>query len=214
MRDYNVKMLKAEIIYKCFVLLESGVYKILRMDPTSKIVRKTQKLFTKHKTVLPAAWKYKLTSYYSKPPHLYGLPKIHKPDIPLRPMVSSTDSPCYALAEFLHNTLSHLTVKTCSFVKASEHFIKSIQDINLQIEVYLVSFDVSLFTNVPVEEVLQVIRNRLSTDPFFPERTSLQVEDMMELLDISLTTTYFQSEDKSWEQKDSIAMGNIISGAQ
>jgi hypothetical protein len=45
-----------------------------------------------------------------------------------------------------------------------------------------------------VEEVLQVIRNRLSIDPPFPERSPLQVEGVMELLDIGLTTTHFQFE--------------------
>jgi hypothetical protein len=47
-----------------------------------------------------------------------------------------------------------------------------------------------------VEEVLQVIRNRLNTDTSFPGRSPLQVEDVMELLDICLTTTYFQFEDQ------------------
>jgi hypothetical protein len=66
----------------------------------------------------------------------------------------------------------------------------------LQNENYLVSFDVSLFTNVPVEEVLQIMRNRLSTDSSFPERSPLQFEVVMELLDICLKTTYFQFHDK------------------
>jgi hypothetical protein len=97
-------------------------------------------------------------------------------------------------------------------VKNSEHFIKSIQDINLQNEDYLPSYDVvSLFINIPVEEVLQVIRNRLSADPFFPECTL--VEDEMELLEICLTTTYeyFQFEDKVYQQKGGMAMGDSLS---
>jgi hypothetical protein len=107
-------------------------------------------------------------------------------------LVSSTDSPCYALAQFLHKIPSLLAGNTGSFVKNSEHFIKSIQDINMQREDYLVRYDVvSIFANIPVEEVLQVMRNRLSTDPSFPERSPLQVEDVMELMDICLTTTYF-----------------------
>jgi hypothetical protein len=87
-------------------------------------------------------------------------------------------------------------------VKNSDHFIKLIQGIDLLNEDYLVSFDVvSLFTNVPVEEVLQVIRYRLNTDTSFPGRSPLQVEDVMELMDICLTTTYFQFEDRFYQQK-------------
>jgi hypothetical protein len=86
------------------------------------------------------------------------------------------------------------------------------QEINLQNEDYLVSFDaVSLFTNVPVEEVLQVIRKRLSTNHSFPERSTLQVEDVMELLDICLTATYFQFEDKFYQQKEGMELSPMVS---
>jgi hypothetical protein len=115
-------------------LLESKVYEILHRDPTSQIEKKVQKLLIKHKTVLHAAFKRKLTPCHIKPPHHHGLSKIHKPDIPLRPI----DSPSYALAEFLYE--SPLDGNTGSFMTDSEHFIKSIQDINLQNENYLVKF--------------------------------------------------------------------------
>jgi hypothetical protein len=87
------------------------------------------------------------------------------------------------------------TGNTESFVKNSEYLMKAIQGISLQNENYLVTLDVSLFMNVPVEEVLQIIRNRLNTDPSFLECSPLQVENVMELLDVTLTTTYFKFED-------------------
>jgi hypothetical protein len=173
----------------------------------SQIEKNMRKLLTMHKTVLRAGLKRKLTPYHSKPPHLYRLLKIHKPDIPFRPTVSSNDSPYSALAEFLYKVLSPLASNVDSFMKDSEQFIKLIQDINLQNKDNLVSSDVSLFTNIPVEEVLQVLRNRLNTDLFFP-RTPLQFEDIMGLLDICLTATYFQFEDKFYQQKEGMAMGN------
>jgi hypothetical protein len=55
---------------------------------------------------------------------------------------------------------------------------------------------VSLLINAPVEEVLRFISNALSMDSSFPEHSPLQVEDIMELLDICLATTYFQFEYK------------------
>jgi hypothetical protein len=112
--------------------------------------------------------------------------------------------PCYALAEFLHKILSSLA-GSMDTMKNSEHFIEVIQEINLQNEDYLVSFAViSLFTNIPVEEVSQVIRNRLNTDPSFPEHSPLQVEEVMELLDICIT--YFQFEDKFYQQNEGMAV--------
>jgi hypothetical protein len=94
-------------------------------------------------------------------------------------------------------------------MKSSGHCIQLVQEINLKNKDCLVSFvAVSLFTNVAVEGVLQVIRNRFSTDPSFPERSPFQVEDALELLDIGLSTTHFQSEDKFYQHKESMAMGN------
>jgi hypothetical protein len=55
--------------------------------------------------------------------HLYGLPKVHKPDIPLRPIVSSIGSPCYALVGFLCKILCPLAGKSESFVKNLSHFV-------------------------------------------------------------------------------------------
>jgi hypothetical protein len=79
-------------------LPESGVYEPLPEYPTAKVERKIQKFLSKH---IPIDLKHKLTPYHNKPPHLYGLPKIQKPDIPLRPILSSIGSPCYALSRFL-----------------------------------------------------------------------------------------------------------------
>ncbi len=50
----------------------------------------------------------RLSPQNSKPPHLYGLPKIHKPLIPLRPIVSSIDSPTCKLSKFLVPILNPL----------------------------------------------------------------------------------------------------------
>jgi hypothetical protein len=57
-------------------LLVSGVHEPLPEDPTAKVDRKVQKLLSKHKTALLTDLKQKLTPYHSKPPHLYGLPKV------------------------------------------------------------------------------------------------------------------------------------------
>jgi hypothetical protein len=95
-------------------LLESGIYEPLPKDPTAKVEMKIEKLLSKHKTTLRIDVKHELTPYHSTPPHLYGIPKIHKSDIPLRPIVSSVGSPCCALTGFLHKMLSPLDGKSAT----------------------------------------------------------------------------------------------------
>jgi hypothetical protein len=84
----------------------------------------------------PADIRYKLTPYHSKPAHLYGPPKIHKPDIPLRLIVVSLGFPCYALAGFLHKILSPLVAKSESFLKNLGHFMQLWKSVALMLLVF------------------------------------------------------------------------------
>lgn len=52
-------------------------------------------------------------------PRIYGLPKIHKEGIPLRPIVNTIGSPTYDLAKYLAKILKPLVGKTFSFIKDS-----------------------------------------------------------------------------------------------
>jgi hypothetical protein len=84
----------------------------------------------------------------------------------------------------------------------SGHFIQLLKSANLQSSGTLVSFDaVSIFTNIPVDETLQVIRNKLHNDDTLVERSVLPVKAIMELLEVYLRTTYFQVNDKFFQQK-------------
>lgn len=68
-------------------------YRRLDKDPTISMENKIYKVVKKQSSVITASFRTHLTPHHSKPPHLYGLPKIHKPSIPLRPIVSSRGSP-------------------------------------------------------------------------------------------------------------------------
>ena len=48
---------------------------------------------------------------------IYGLPKIRKIDIPLRPVVACIKTPTYFLAEKFHKILENAFPKPLSFVK-------------------------------------------------------------------------------------------------
>ena len=85
-------------------------------------------------------------------PLFYGLPKVHKPNVPLRPIASFVGSPTYQLSKHLVFLLAPLVGKTPAHVKNSIDFASFISDQTLQQGQMLVSFDVvSLFTNVPVD---------------------------------------------------------------
>jgi hypothetical protein len=87
-----------------------------------------------------------------------------------------------------------------------------LKSVNLQNLYTLVSLDdVSLFTNVAVDKALQIIINKLHNDNILAERSVLQVEAIMKLLEVCLRTTYFQVEGKFFQKKDGMAMGSSLS---
>ena len=76
----------------------------------------------------------------------------------------------------------------------------------------LVSFDVSsLFTNVPIDEAVQVIRDRLRGDETLVNRTTLSPDRVAELLEACLRSTYFCYGGEFYEQREGAAMGSPVS---
>ena len=86
---------------------------------------------------------------------MYGLPKVHKDDVPMRPIVSSIGLPTYRLAKELARILT-LSSQTEYTVMNSTKFVGCLQEVHIRPEEFLVSFDVtSLFPQVPINDALE-----------------------------------------------------------
>ena len=142
----------------------------------------------------------------------YSLPKIHKPGIPLRPIVSFVNSPTYAISGYLARILSPVVGNTDYTVKNSCEFADFIRDKTLNACEKLVSFDVvSLFTKIPVDLAVKVVEERLREDASLGQRTSLPVEDIIHLLSFCLKTTQFTYNGTYYQQVFGTAMGSPVS---
>lgn len=84
------------------------------------------------------------------PPYVSSLPKGHKQNIPLRPIISRTGSYSRRLSKWVASLLRLLLGRFSSHVKQFQDFIHKRKDCNFR-NVKMLSLDViSLFTNVPV----------------------------------------------------------------
>ena len=115
---------------KMFTLIENGPYQLLNKDPTDRLTRKlSEKLLTlKRSGYLSEAVYNKIRPRHKQPPRIYGLPKIHKADVPLRPIVSCVDTLAYDLSAYLANILSPLTGKSEYTVTNSAHFVSTVSN--------------------------------------------------------------------------------------
>ncbi len=121
-----VVMDKIEYREKALSLLsDKNTYTVLKSDPTGKTQRDLNaKLLLLKKSNIISETTYKmLYSSDGLSPRFYGLPKIHKPEIPLRPIVSFVNSP--TLAKILFPVVGN----TENTVKNSYHFAEFIIDL-------------------------------------------------------------------------------------
>ena len=92
---------------------------------------------------------------------MYGLPKVHKPAVPLRPILSAIGSFNHEAAKWLTSKLSFLRDHPTNNIKHCFKFIDNIKDKCFQNKI-VVSFDVkSLFTNIPVSFTIKLIIDAL-----------------------------------------------------
>ena len=82
----------------------------------------------------------------------------------------------------------------------------------LEPEECLSSYDVSaLFTSVPIDPSLNIIKDLLDKDNTLKERTVMEVGDIILLLEFCLKNTYFSFQGQFYEQVEGAAMGSPVS---
>ena len=127
----------------------------------------------------------------------------------IAPIFSNRGSTCHPMIRFLVEIIKALTGKSSSYVKNSAHFVERISDAPIHSN-KMVSLDVmSRFTNVPTDETLAVVRDKLAADPLLEKRTCIPIDNLMEMLTFCVETTYFGM--GSDMEEEGLAMGSPLS---
>ena len=100
----------------------------------------------------------------SQPGKLYGTCKTHKANNPLRPVVSMNGTSGYWLAKYLDRYIKRC-MPNSFLLKSTDDFIDRINTYEFSDDDSLISFDVvSLFTNVPLQETIDIITKYVYAD--------------------------------------------------
>ena len=107
---------REDYLEKCMDHINNGPYQLLKKDPTTKIKAKTLKQLKvlKDNEFIDNKLYYYLKPTDSPAPRFYGQPKIHKPGVPIRPIVSYSGSPLKAWIERILRKLAEKYF--CTFV--------------------------------------------------------------------------------------------------
>ena len=130
-----VIMDRQDYINKSKHLLNQPTYRAVPWDPTNTIKNKLINILksVKHQTGLDNVTYKPMYPTGCVPTKFYGLPKIHKPDTPLRPIVSSCGSVIYGVAKELTKILKPLVGKCPNHIKSTHHFVEQVKHINFHL---------------------------------------------------------------------------------
>ncbi|XP_071652732.1 uncharacterized protein [Temnothorax longispinosus] len=208
----TVAMLKSEYMEKMSALLgDETTYSIIDRNPTRKIISTLVSLLTRWKNKKYITQQEYRSLHVSDGilPRAYGLPKIHKPDCPLRIIVSSINTPLYDLASFLQKILHKSLPISGSSIKDSFTFFEKLNNKEFPPEFVLFSLDViSLFTNVPTDLVIDSICRQWN---LIGPNTKLPREEFVAAIKFVLDSTYFTFDNVIYRQTHGSPMGSPLS---
>jgi len=142
-------------------------------------------------------------------PRAYDLPKIHKVEYPLRIIVPSTGSPLHNLALFLHKILAKSLPPHFSYIKNSSHLMDKLSNLYIPDDSCLASFDVvSLFTNVPIALVIEIIKEKWS---HIEAHTNLPFNEFIISIKFVLESTHFHFNNRVYKQTYGAPMRSPLS---
>ena len=140
----------------------------------------------------------------SQPAKLYGLPKIHKTDIPMRPVLSMINTAQSKVGKFLDPLLKGLIANSLE-CKNSFDFMQCISGATIESGEVMASFDVSsLFTKIPVKETIEICVEAWNGNNGLTKRA------LKGLLEFCTQNVRFLFNDEWYEQVDGVAMGSPL----
>ena len=154
----------------------------------------------------------KLCPKGSRLAHLHGLPKTHKPQLSMRPILSATGTYNFLLAKWLDERLKPLSMNKFTIMDPLK-FVEEVRSEKVDAEEILVSYDVtSLFTNVPVDETIKILVERAFKNNWCnkPYKLKLKKSDLETLLNLAVKHQLFQFDSNLYEQVDGVAMGSPL----
>ena len=139
-----------------------------------------------------------------------GLPKLHKTNVPMRPITSGIGSAPHRLAKVLARPLSGtLGAISDAHLRNTDDLMEKLEDVDFS-DKCLASFDVkSLFTNVPVEGALKAIKTVV--DNMTPDQLPLPKADYLKLITMCMNFGGFAFNSEEYFQHSGLAMGSPLS---
>jgi hypothetical protein len=192
-----------------FFNTENGLNK-LKKDPTVKFQKNVKEVLKKCRIIINSSNKYKFIQIKPQAPKLNALIKLHKENLPIRPVVNYKNAPTYYTAKFLAKWLKqNLDLPYKYNINSTIHCAESLKKLNILPTSKIITLDITnLYTNIPSNETIELVYHKLQE--INPDSVKLHNE-INELLKVTIYQNYFESSNTIWQQENGTPMGSPIS---
>lgn len=192
------------------LLKDANTYKQIARDPTAKNQSHNnnivQRLFDLK--LIDNKTFHSLKTTTATCPRIYGQPKVHKTNIPLRPVVPNITAPTYTLSKYISKIL-RASIQNQYNIPDSFAFCNYINSVTLPPDYVMISLDViALFPSIPRELITKGIIDNWQK---IKTNTNICLDLFLEIVDFCVNSSYFQFNNKFYQQVNGTAMGSPLS---
>jgi hypothetical protein len=223
MNDNNVIITKAdkgntvvllphqEYINKIHEFIVSNKIETLAEDPTKRYVKILNETINKCTNLLDERTRRYIKPIHAQAPQLTGLPKLHKQNIPIRPLINYTTAPSYKIAKLLQQIIkNNINLENDRSIKNNIDFVNKIKVTKLLPQYKIASFDIeNLYTNVPVTDTIDILKENLIRKATM---NTQEINELIILVQKILKQNYFTFNGQFYSQSKGLAMGSPLSG--
>jgi len=192
------------------MLADKTTYEKINKNPVKNLELKLSNMLKRWLT-LGFITKQKLCSLRGSDcalPKAYGLPKIHKENIPFRIIVSSINTSLYPILNYLQKILQKSLPPANCHIKNSCDLFNTLLGRKIPENQVFISLDVqSLFMNVPEELVLEAINNRWD---HINKKTKITKKEFIIAVKFILNSTFFTFDEVTYRQNFGTPMGSPL----
>ena len=190
---------------KILNFIDTNSFRSSSTNPTNKFQKQVRNAINNSPKLINPNDKWKYINLNPTAPSIRGLVKLHKPDLPIRPIVNWCNAPAYKLAKMFTQKVQQLTPLPFMFnIKNSTQLIHELKQTPLTPSSRFASLDITnMYSKIPVKETKQILSNILSDKVTDPNIRS----EMINIYEVITEQNYFVNNDNIIIQDDGLAMG-------
>ena len=194
---------------KARTFLSENNFEPTPLDPTNKYQAHITKMLKQRNLIFHKHQHARLIKKNPTPPTMKAQLKLHKPGIPIRPVVNNRTAPTYKATKKLNNILNqHLHLENLYTVKNFTKLANNLTKITLKDSYRLITLDTKdLYVNILIHEALQTTRTQL-----YKHNNKTFTDQICILLEAMLNQKYFTYQTHIYWPTKVVAMGSPISG--